>query len=150
MNSTKKYRKFSHSNHYTRMLYVLVWGRNWILFIHVWFLPPANEVWEGYDFTGVCLSTGGWACMVVVGGAWLQGGIHSCGRVGGMCGCRGHMWLQGACVIAGGCAWWRGIWWDTVNKLAVRIPLECILLSNSSNSSNWNLFILKRETRMPR
>ena len=23
------------------------------------FLPPANEVCEGYDFTGVCLSTGG-------------------------------------------------------------------------------------------
>ena len=21
-------------------------------------LPPANEVWEGYVFTGVCLSTG--------------------------------------------------------------------------------------------
>ena len=23
------------------------------------FLPPANEVCEGYDFTGICLSTGG-------------------------------------------------------------------------------------------
>ena len=25
-------------------------------------IPPANEVWEGYVFTGVCLSTGGGVC----------------------------------------------------------------------------------------
>ena len=29
----------SHSNHYTRMLFVLVWGCNWILFMHGWFCP---------------------------------------------------------------------------------------------------------------
>ena len=33
------------------------------------FLPPANEVCEGYVFTGVCLSTGG-------GRVW-QGGMHA-------------------------------------------------------------------------
>ena len=44
-------------------------------------LPPANEVCEGYVFTGVCLSTG------EGGRAWLPGG---------MCGC------QGACVVKGG------------------------------------------------
>ena len=40
-------------------------------------LPPANEVCEGYVFTGVCLSTGG-------GRAWWQGGM----RGAGMCGIR--------------------------------------------------------------
>ena len=29
----------SQSNHYTRMFSVLVWGLNWIWFIHVWFCP---------------------------------------------------------------------------------------------------------------
>ena len=53
------------------------------------FLPPANEVCEGYVFTGVCLSTGG-------------GGMHGGGG--------GHAW-RGACVVGeggmhgGGCAW---------------------------------------------
>ena len=56
-------------------------------------LPSANQVCEGYVFTGVCLSTGGGmhgcsggACMVALGGcAWL---------------------LQGACVVApGGRVW---------------------------------------------
>ena len=59
------------------------------------FLPPANEVCEGYVFTGVCLSTGGghaWllrggACMVAPGGhAWLL---------------LGDAWLLwGVCVVA--------------------------------------------------
>ena len=66
------------------------------------FLPPANEVCEGYVFTGVCLST--------------RGGMRGC--LGGMRGCspgghawllRGHAWLlqggmrgcsRGACVVA--------------------------------------------------
>ena len=29
----------SHTNHYTRMSSVLVWGYNWILFMHGWFCP---------------------------------------------------------------------------------------------------------------
>ena len=41
-------------------------------------LPPANEVCEGYVFTGVCLSTGGG------GRAWWQGG---------------HAWYHGMCGI---------------------------------------------------
>ena len=50
----------------------------------LFFLPPANEVYEDYVFTGVCLSTGGgraWllaggACVVAPGGAYVvaQGG----------------------------------------------------------------------------
>ena len=55
------------------------------------FLPPANEVCEGYVFTGVCLSTGEHA--------WLLWGVGVCGCSGGggMCGCS---W--GACVAKGG------------------------------------------------
>ena len=68
-----------------------------------WFLPPANEVCEGYVFTGVCLSTPGCVgghvvlfrgCMVLFGGrAWFYlGGMH------------GFIW--GACmVLFGGHAW---------------------------------------------
>ena len=76
----------------------------WIIFkipysIFMPYLPPANEVCEGYVFTRVCQSfcswggvrgcgAGGWACMVAGGHAWLRG---ACVVVGG-----------GACVIAGG------------------------------------------------
>ena len=91
------------------------------------FLPPANEVCEGYVFTGVCLSTWGGMCGCSRGGmcgcsggvlgmhGCSRGGLHGCSR-GGMCGCsqgacvvapkgtcmvapRGHVWLlQGACM----------------------------------------------------
>ena len=55
--------------------------------VHIFskFLPPANEVCEGYVFTGVCLSMGGhvwWGACV--------GGMHGGGEV----------------CMAGGCAWW--------------------------------------------
>ena len=77
------------------------------------FLPPANEVCEGYVFTGVSLSRGrAWQGRH----AW-QGGMHVEGG-------RGHA-LQGACM-AGGCAW--QILRDTVNERAVRTLLECILV----------------------
>ena len=52
--------------------------------------------------------------------------------VGGMRGCGGHVWLQGACVVVGGYAWlggMHGIRRDTVNERAVRILLECILVT---------------------
>ena len=50
-------------------------------------LPPANDVCEGYVFTGVCLPTGG---TCVVGG-------------GGLCGeCRGYAWQGGMCGGEGG------------------------------------------------
>ena len=64
-------------------------------------LPPANEVCEGYVFTGVCLSTGE-AC--IAGWHVWQGGVHG----GGHAGLRGHAWLQGACVVVGGHAWLWG------------------------------------------
>ena len=91
----------------------------YILVCHVLLLlPPANEVCEGYVFTGVCLSTG----CVCVGGVWqggvhgrgvcMVGGMHGRGCVaGGMCG-RGHAWqwvggIHGGVVHGRGHAWWE-------------------------------------------
>ena len=57
-------------------------------------LPPANEVCEGYVFTGICMSTR-W------GRVW-RGGMHGGGlRGGGMHG-RGHAW-QGHVHGGGAC-----------------------------------------------
>ena len=55
------------------------------------FLPPANEVWEGFVFTGVCLSTRG-AC--VPSGTCMAGGacvVGVCAWQGGHVWC-GHAW----------------------------------------------------------
>ena len=76
-------------------------------------LLPANEVCEGYVFTGVCLSTGGacvvaGGCVVALGGhvwllwghAWLLwGAMHGCSW-GGMPGCSG-----GVHGCSGVCTW---------------------------------------------
>ena len=93
-------------------------------------------------------------CIIAGGCTWLQGGVHGCGghvwlqgacvAVGGMHGCGGHAWLWGACMVAGGVGAcmvvggvhggrgdMRGIRRDTVNERAVRILLECILVSTS-------------------
>ena len=73
-------------------------------------LPPANEVCEGYVFTGVCLSTpGGGACMVLFGGhVWFYlGGVH--GFIWGVCVVlfRGDAWFYsgGMHGFIGGHAW---------------------------------------------
>ena len=85
-------------------------------------LPPANEVCEGYVFTGVCHSvhrgggvrgcSGGGACMVAPGGACVvaPGGRGACVVARGACVVAlggmvapGGMWLLwGACVVARG------------------------------------------------
>ena len=59
------------------------------------FLPPANEVCEGYVFTGVCLSTGGGGMHGCSGGVCVvaRGGVHGCSG-----GCAwllqgGHVWF---------------------------------------------------------
>ena len=78
-------------------------------------LPPANEVCEGYVFTGVCLSTRG-PCLDAQGGgrAWLLPGREClvAPRRGHALLLRGHAWLlHGACVVAQGegsvhgCCW---------------------------------------------
>ena len=84
-------------------------------------LPPANEVCEGYVFTGGCLSTGGGACMVAGGACMVARGMHGSWGMACMV-ARGHAWLpggmhgcQGACVVKGGMrgegghAWQRGV-----------------------------------------
>ena len=63
-------------NRSTSELHIFV-TQNWSLLFRQmpWFLPPANEVCEGYVFTGVCLSTRGG------GRAWLlPGGLHGIRR----------------------------------------------------------------------
>ena len=74
------------------------------------FLPPSNEVCEGYVFTGVCLSTG------AGGDAW-QGGMHGRGHaLGGMHG-------RGTCMAGHACTHTpRQILRDMVNERTVK---EC-------------------------
>ena len=96
-----------------------------------------------------CLGGQGVSCMVAPGGhAWLLLGGHAWLLRGGACvvALRGvwllrgrHAWLLcggawllwGACVVAPGgeCAWDMTRYGDTVNEWAVRILLECILVS---------------------
>ena len=77
------------------------------LLLECLYLPPANEVCEGYVFTGVCLSTRGGMhgcsgggqegmCVVAPGGACMVApGGHAWLLLGG------HVWLlQGACMVA--------------------------------------------------
>ena len=74
--------------------------------LHLVYLPPANEVCEGYVFTGVCqsfCSQGRWGHMWLLwGGVVALGGM--CGCSGGMCGCSwgACMVALGACVVAPG------------------------------------------------
>ena len=96
-------------------------GRVWVPHLsfnkgHLWspcwrwltsFLPPANEVCEGYVFTGVCLST--------LGGmrGFIWGGMH--GFIWGVCMVLfgGHTWFYsgGVCSFIRGHAWffWGGM-----------------------------------------
>ena len=72
-----------------------------------WFLPAINEVYEGYVFTGVCLSTGEWGLGLCPGG----GGVSvPPGQ---------EVSVQGS--LSGRLAPYS-------NKRAVRILLECILV----------------------
>ena len=72
---------------------------------------------------GSCVVARGHAWLP--GGAWLLGGVHGSGGhawlPGGIHGCWGHAWLP-----VGGM---HRILRDTVNERAVRILLECILVS---------------------
>ena len=70
------------------------------------YLPPANEVCEGYVFTVVCLSTGG-TCMPK-GVCMAKGGMRG---EGGMCVAKVACMAKGTCMPKGGmcdkegCAW---------------------------------------------
>ena len=93
---------------------------HWVSSVVIVLLPPASEVCEGYDFTGVCLSTPGegghawfylggmhgfiWgAYMVLFGGwhTWFYSGGHVWFYWGGM-----HGFIQQGCmVLLGGHVW---------------------------------------------
>ena len=82
------------------------------------FIPPTNEVCEGYVVTGVCVCPHGGGPCIAKGG-----GMHGRGTcVVGAC------MVGGACV-AGGHAWQKPR--DTINERAVCILLECILVHNA-------------------
>ena len=75
---------------------------------------------------GACVVAPGGACMVALGG------MHSCS--GGACvvALGGHAWLLWGGMhgcFQGGCAWDMTRYGDTINERAVRILLECILVS---------------------
>ena len=82
------------------------------------FLPPANEVCEGYVFTGVCLSTWGGESVSVQGGGSVQGSLCLRGSLSriGLC--------PGVSVQGGSLS---GIPLYS-NEWAVRILQECILV----------------------
>ena len=90
---------------YCECEYVNLFSIDQICVGHTIYLPPANEVCEGYVFTPVCqsfCSQGGGVCVVAGGHAWLPGGMHGCG---GVC------MVLGGCMVAGGHAWLRGCAW---------------------------------------
>ena len=72
--------------------------------------PPANEVWGKVIFSEACVKNsvpvggegggagmcGCWRACVVTGGACVVAGDVCAWLLGG------HVWLQGACVVAGG------------------------------------------------
>ena len=99
----------------------------------------AREVSGYFEGVGVCGCSGGgvcgcsgghawllWgACMVALGGhAWLLGGMHGCSQGGCAWLLRGCAWL-----LLGGHVWDTMRYGDTINEQAVRILLECILVS---------------------
>ena len=92
-------------------------------------------MWQGgMHGSEVCMAGGGMcgrgACMAGRGCAWQVGGMHG----------EGHAWQGGACMacmvggtcMAGGVHGVGHVWQilrDTVNERAVRILLECILVT---------------------
>ena len=86
-------------------------------------LPTTNEVCEGYVFTGVCLSTGGGVSASLHAGIHPPLGRHPPGR---------HPPTRGRHPLCSAC-------WDTVNKRAARIPLECILVRKSKQFDQSNI-----------
>ena len=85
---------------------------------------------------GVCVVAPEGVCMVAPGGhVWLLQRGCAWLLLGGMCGCSG---VVGGCsggyewLLLGGCAWDMIRYGDTINERAVRILLECILVTRKS------------------
>ena len=84
---------------------VAPWGA-WLVAPGACVVAPEGHVWL----------LGGHAWLLWEGHVWLLGGVCVV-ALGEVCGC------------SGGCAWYTTTHGDTVNELAVRILLECILVS---------------------
>ena len=115
------------------------------------FLPPATKLGRASLLRGggACVVAPEGACVVAPGGCVVAlGGMHCCSGGRGMHGCSGVCVVapsractvaQGVCVVAlgghvwllpGGHAWDMARYGDTINERAVRILLECILVSS--------------------
>ena len=125
---------FIYQSHATKLLLVVGNDVRFVSFVVVGFLSPANKVCEGYVFTGVCLSTGRVSAPLHAGihtpwtdmpWAHTPLGTHPPGRLPWadtpQADCPGHTPPGQTPPLHSAC-------WDTVNKWAVRIPLECILV----------------------
>ena len=109
------------------------------------FLPPANEVCEGYVFTCVCLSTGGCAWQ----GACVHGrGACMCGR--GACMVGGHVWQgdvhgkggmhgKGVCMAGGACMAGGHVWQGGMAHTPGRY--HEIWSMSGQYASYWNAFL---------
>ena len=103
----------------------------------LWYLPPANEVCEGYVFTGVCLSTpvGGHAWFYSGGHAWFySGGVH--GFIWG--GMRGF--IRGACMVlfGGACmVLFGGHAWFYLGGMHGSIWGACVVLFGGMHGFIW-------------
>ena len=87
-------------------------------------LPPANEVWEGYIFTSVCLSTGGGLPHCILVYTPQQDTPGQAPPLGRHPPRTGTPWADTPLGSA---------YWDTVNKRAVGIPPECNLVYNENS-----------------
>ena len=123
------------------------------------YLPPANEVCKGYVFTGVYLSTGG-GCLPLIRGVsathppeqthpWADTSRQTNTPPGHTSPCPV---LAGIQIPLAPCMLGytlppspphpMQILRDTVNKQAVRIPLECILVLDK-NQTNTTIIVMK-------
>ena len=104
------------------------------------FLSPANEVCEGYVFTGVCLSTGGGVSVSVQGGGLHPGGLCPGGSLSWGVSVQGvsvqGALSRGALCPAGSLSGRVSVWGVSVtenplysNERSVCILLECILVN---------------------
>ena len=117
-------------------------------------LPPATKLGQSYIFTGVCNSVHSGGCLVL-GGCLVPGGACPEGVPGpgdlvpggclvprgflvwGVPGPGGYL-VPGGCLVLGGCLVPRGgVWWRAPSPgrlllRAVRILLECILVTYSN------------------
>ena len=103
---------------------------NSIIASNEFFLPPANEVCEGYVFTGVCLSTAGGHAWFYFGGACmvLFGGWHA------------WFYLGGASLYSGGM---RGFIRGGMRGFFSFFGYNEIRSMSGRYASYWNAFLFK-------